>query len=517
MPSLKSLFEPECGAPSALVTLSNNYGRANSAGNEIQRSIPGVSGMDLMANEYLSRLCAQVEMPSTFNMNELLRSLPGQADGMERGQLEQIWRQVQNGSNSRQLSHTWTEEFSQQQRPAQFSDQNGNSWANQYLAPTPNLELESAWSAATLQSSSQPVLASEYLERFDSGQMINDQQSSMANGWLEEFLSQHKVSDDTETQMDNVFGTYENAWNDIEQGNFFESYMFNTDNPHEGETEPLEKAETMFRMGNLSDAILYYETALRKNPNDSQTWCKLGLCLAENEQDIQAISAYQKSLDLDPTNKQAVLAVAISLTNEGIDSLAFNNLAKWLALHNGNNTTEPMPEFPVYYDNEWVSKLEGQFLSARQSQVGANADLENAMSIFYNLTKDYEKAVECIKLAISANPQEPVLWNRLGASLANNDRSAEAISAYKTALELFPSYVRARYNLGVSCMNLNSYRDAIGHFLSALQLQKSPENSQIWSKLRSCVIRTGEHSGSTDEIMDALNSRDLPRILTYFQ
>lgn len=102
-------------------------------------------------------------------------------------------------SNSRQLSHTWTEEFSQQQRPAQFSDQNGNSWANQYLAPTPNLELESAWSAATLQSSSQPVLASEYLERFDSGQMINDQQSSMANGWLEEFLSQHKVSDDTET------------------------------------------------------------------------------------------------------------------------------------------------------------------------------------------------------------------------------------------------------------------------------------------------------------------------------
>lgn len=48
MPSLKSLFEPECGAPSALVTLSNNYGRANSAGNEIQRSIPGVSGMDLV-------------------------------------------------------------------------------------------------------------------------------------------------------------------------------------------------------------------------------------------------------------------------------------------------------------------------------------------------------------------------------------------------------------------------------------------------------------------------------------
>lgn len=50
------------------------------------------------------------------------------------------------------------------------------------------------------------------------------------------------------------------------------------------------------------------------------------------------------------------------------------------------------------------------------------------------------------------------MWNRLGASLANSDRSTEAISAYRKALEIFPSYVRARYNLGVSCMNLMAYR-----------------------------------------------------------
>lgn len=49
------------------------------------------------------------------------------------------------------------------------------------------------------------------------------------------------------------------------------------------------------------------------------------------------------------------------------------------------------------------------------------------------------------------------MWNRLGATMANSARSAEAISAYHRALELYPGFVRARYNLGIACMNLKSY------------------------------------------------------------
>lgn len=54
--------------------------------------------------------------------------------------------------------------------------------------------------------------------------------------------------------------------------------------------------------------------------------------------------------------------------------------------------------------------------------------------------------------------QDPKLWNRLGATLANGQRSAEAIDAYHHALELSPGYIRARYNLGISCINLNAYK-----------------------------------------------------------
>ena len=51
-----------------------------------------------------------------------------------------------------------------------------------------------------------------------------------------------------------------------------------------------------------------------------------------------------------------------------------------------------------------------------------------------------------------------MLWNKLGATLANSSRSEEAVSAYRKALELMPGFTRSRYNLGVSCINLGAYK-----------------------------------------------------------
>ena len=41
---------------------------------------------------------------------------------------------------------------------------------------------------------------------------------------------------------------------------------------------------------------------------------------------------------------------------------------------------------------------------------------------------------------------------------------------YHSALQIRPGYIRARYNLGISCINLKAYKDASEHFLAALKL-----------------------------------------------
>lgn len=59
----------------------------------------------------------------------------------------------------------------------------------------------------------------------------------------------------------------------------------------------------------------------------------------------------------------------------------------------------------------------------------------------------------------------------MGATLANGGLPEEAIQAYRKALELRPTFTRATYNLGVSCLNIGCYHEAAEHLLAAIQGQ----------------------------------------------
>lgn len=115
-------------------------------------------------------------------------------------------------------------------------------------------------------------------------------------------------------------------------------------------------------------------------------------------------------------------------------------------------------------------------------------------------------------------PDNAKIWNRLGASLANGNRSTEAVEAYQRALEIRPGFIRARYNVGIICINLKAYREAVEHFLVALNHQASSRNRSglnvdltsnqmsdtIWSTLRMAISLMGRH-----DMQPAIDNRDL--------
>lgn len=82
----------------------------------------------------------------------------------------------------------------------------------------------------------------------------------------------------------------------------------------------------------------------------------------------------------------------------------------------------------------------------------------------------------------SVRSDDYLLWNKLGATLANSSRSEEALGCYYNALQAKPSFVRARANLGISYMALRQYDKAAQYFLSAISMH--PEARHIWTNLQ---------------------------------
>ena len=98
-------------------------------------------------------------------------------------------------------------------------------------------------------------------------------------------------------------------------------------------------------------------------------------------------------------------------------------------------------------------------------------------------------------------------------------RSEEAVSAYHKALTKSPGFVRCRYNLGVSCINLKAYNEAVEHFLTALNFQDSGRgpgedrqmSESIWSSLRLAVNMMQRR-----DLGPLMDSRDLQGLSSQF-
>lgn len=114
------------------------------------------------------------------------------------------------------------------------------------------------------------------------------------------------------------------------------------------------------------------------------------------------------------------------------------------------------PSPPQDASNPWssLSHVTDLFLSAAregQSRGQVDPDVQVGLGVLFYSNSAYDEAKDCFQTALDSRPNDVMLWNRLGATLANGGKPEEAIEAYQRALELRPTFTRAIYNLSVSC------------------------------------------------------------------
>ncbi|KAL2153956.1 hypothetical protein VTH82DRAFT_2632 [Thermothelomyces myriococcoides] len=299
-----------------------------------------------------------------------------------------------------------------------------------------------------------------------------------------------------------------------------QSYLFEEENLYKGHPNPFEEGVRIMKNGeNLSLAALAFEAAVQKNPDHVDAWVYLGSAQAQNEKEDAAIRALEHALKLDPNNLAALMGLAVSYTNEGYDSTAYRTLERWLSVKYPQilapTELSSAAEMGFTDRHQLHQRVTQLFLAAARLQPDGDRmdpDVQVGLGVLFYGAEEYDKAVDCFQAALhsaelgTSNQRDQVhlLWNRLGATLANSGRSEEAIAAYEKALAMYPNFVRARYNLGVSCINIGCHAEAAGHLLAALQMHKQAEISGR-EKARELL---GDDAGANDARIEAMTTQN---------
>ena len=289
----------------------------------------------------------------------------------------------------------------------------------------------------------------------------------------------------------------------------------------------MEEGMKQFQEGNLKDAIVSFEMELQHhNADNSTAWRMLGNCHAENDQDPEAIQCLEAAVDRDPFCPEALLALGVSYVNELNHERALDNMKAWLT-HNPKYAGMDFTNInsSSNYDNTITTEdddiygagasssvkaatkvdaeatavdvateshrntkesafneVKSMLLSALEFNPTDAGDIYEALGVIYNVSKDYDKAVESFRMALEIRPNDYQLWNKLGATLANGSQSDQALPTYHQSLKIKPKYARAWLNMAISHSNLQDHDEAARCYLQTLSL--NPDATHCWTYLR---------------------------------
>ncbi|MED6247292.1 hypothetical protein ATANTOWER_021654 [Ataeniobius toweri] len=587
--AMRELVEAECGGANPLMKLTGHMTKEEGAWRH--RSTPTIAPTPIeiateeeLVNEFLH---APPRPPHTFDMGQLLeemqqidqqsyRQAPQRAPDVAALALSGDWAaEFVSGSDSSATNALgeaadadWTREFI-----AEAADP--GRWAEEYLEQSEEKlwlgdlgDKETEWTKEYQPGDELRQTANELVSKVDDPKLQNTEVSEeSAEAWVDEFTSTGPDFQQAKAAVESDVDFWEKLQQEWEEmakrdaeshpwlsdydqllsSSYDKGYQFEEENPCLSHPDPFSEGLKRMEAGDIPGAVRFFESAVQKEPDNQLAWQYLGTCQAENEQEFAAISALRRCIELKKDNLTALMALAVSFTNESLHRQACETLRDWLK-HNpkyqsvweqyerdhqrdgGRDREKDKERFGSLLPESLFTDVQNLFLLAANSDPSqVDPQLQCGLGVLFNLSGEYDKAVDCFSAALSVTPQDYLLWNKLGATLANGSRSEEAVAAYRRALELQPGFVRSRYNLGISCVNLGAHREAVEHFLEALSLQRQAAgdgaraargpggaaatvmSDNIWSTLRMALSMMGESS-----LYAAADQRDLDTLLAHF-
>jgi tetratricopeptide (TPR) repeat protein len=135
-------------------------------------------------------------------------------------------------------------------------------------------------------------------------------------------------------------------------------------------------------------------------------------------------------------------------------------------------------------------KASGEFQAAQKAAAEKDPNqhlLWAKLGESYDIAGRNDEAAQAYQQAINAKPDDPGYYNNLGNVLARAGKIDDARAAYSKSAELDPTKAATAWrNFGISLYNANRGGDAVEPLQKSAELD--PKNAQTWYLLGACLI-----------------------------
>jgi tetratricopeptide (TPR) repeat protein len=185
----------------------------------------------------------------------------------------------------------------------------------------------------------------------------------------------------------------------------------------------------------------------------------------------KALAEFEKALELDPNNAEALLNIGAIHQGEGKSDLAQHFVQRALAV-----------------DPNSIGAL-AQLGEIRRDQ----GELDEAIRLFAE--------------ALAIDDSQPFLFMGIGDVLQRAGRYEQALEAFRHVLELEPDSFKARYNMGVTYSNMGRVEEAVAIYEQALELApKDFEAPAARNNLGALLLAKGETDRALEHFEAALKA-----------
>lgn len=194
-------------------------------------------------------------------------------------------------------------------------------------------------------------------------------------------------------------------------------------------------ALTWRQSGTYRSAETLFATTVQRNPASWMAHNNLAILLVDAGRADEAISHYEKALELRPNYAEAENNLGYALTTLGRPTEALPHLQRALQLR------------PNY------------------------AEAQNNLGIALMALGRTAEGIEAFRSALRLKPAYPIAHVNLGLALARGGDTTHALELFERAARLDPTYADAELNWGIALRATGRTPDALAHFARAVELR----------------------------------------------